>query len=395
MGGMMHKAGKILQHLTEAGAKSSQGMSSYNDKVGDRLIPASLLKTAKGIAFITVIKTGVLINICAGTGIIVAKGKDGKWTGPAAIGTGGLGFGFAAGLSSTDVVLVLCTDFAVKALCSKGSVKIGGSVQLAAGPFGRDLDANIAFGNRGVAPGYSYSYSKGLYVGGTLDGAIIMPRNDCNHEYYGQGVDSLDILTGVVKPPPGPELARLHLLLEQCVDGRQAGQPAPTPDGGVAAEGAVKYDDDWETRETNPSPPAPAPPPAPTAYAADSWQEVKGDAGSYWWNTQTNVTTPVGAPKPSAAASPADNIKLGADGVNVGGVNVRYGDAVEAGRFYGENKETCDKAAKVAYENRETIAVGAKVAYENKETIAAGAATAAKYGGQAAGMFGGTTTTKK
>jgi SH3 domain-containing YSC84-like protein 1 len=161
-------------------------------------IPASVLRHARGLAIMTVVKVGFGISGKGGQGVVVAR-NGGEWSGPSFIGTGGAGFGFQIGAQVTEFVFVLNNSDAVRAFSRDGNVTIGADVSAAAGPVGRDLQA-------GVTPRaaiYTYSRSKGLFAGASLEGAVIATQKDSNARYYGRPVRSGDILSGRVPPPKG------------------------------------------------------------------------------------------------------------------------------------------------------------------------------------------------
>ena len=121
-----------------------------------------LLRIARGLAFITVIKGGCLVSAKAGTGLVVARLPDGSWSAPSAIGTAGIGFGAQVGAEFTDYVILLNTPAAVDAFEGVGQVVIGASLSLAVGPIGREAMSQMHASDKGVAPAYSYSHSKGV-----------------------------------------------------------------------------------------------------------------------------------------------------------------------------------------------------------------------------------------
>jgi lipid-binding SYLF domain-containing protein len=166
--------------------------------VPEQAIPQAVLKDARGLAIMTVIKAGFGVSGHGGSGVVVARTKRG-WSGPSAIGTGGAGFGFQIGAEVTEFVFVLNTDAAVEAFSRDINVKLGGDISVAAGPIGRHIEVAIT----PVAAVYTYSRSQGLFAGISLDGAVIGARNDANAEYYGRAVTPTEILSGKIPPPPG------------------------------------------------------------------------------------------------------------------------------------------------------------------------------------------------
>lgn len=160
-------------------------------------IPTAVLRDAKGLAILTVLKAGFVISGEGGAGLVVSKLGKGNWSGPSAIGTGGAGFGFQVGAAVTEFVIVLNTAEAVDAFARGGNVSIGADLTAAIGPVGRNLSADVL----PVAAVYTYSRSQGLFAGVSLQGSVIATRDDANTEYYGRKVTPQEILSGKVKPP--------------------------------------------------------------------------------------------------------------------------------------------------------------------------------------------------
>ncbi len=172
-------------------------------EIPEQAIPQAVLREAKGLAILTVTKGGFIVSARGGTGIVVARTEKG-WSGPSAIGTGGMGFGFQAGVQVSELVIILNTPEAVAAFSKGGNVTLGGSLSVAAGPIGRDAEASLTLG----AAMYTYSRSQGLFAGISLDGTVIGTRDEANAEYYGKPVDARDILAGKVEPPAGANKLR-------------------------------------------------------------------------------------------------------------------------------------------------------------------------------------------
>jgi SH3 domain-containing YSC84-like protein 1 len=166
--------------------------------VPEKAIPQAVLKDARGLGIMTVIKAGFGFSGRGGKGVVVARTRNG-WSGPSAIGTGGVGFGLQIGAEVTEFVFILNTDAAVQAFSRDVNVTLGGDISVAAGPLGRNAEAGIT----PLAAIYTYSRSQGLFAGVSLEGTVIGTRNDANAEYYGRRVTPEEILSGKVPPPSG------------------------------------------------------------------------------------------------------------------------------------------------------------------------------------------------
>ncbi|KAK4190953.1 hypothetical protein QBC35DRAFT_471323 [Podospora australis] len=168
----------------------------------EKVIPPSVLASAKGLAILTVIKAGFLGSARFGSGLVVARLPDGSWSAPTAIATGGAGFGGQIGFELTDFVFILNDASAVKTFSQAGSLTLGGNVSIAAGPVGRNAEAAGAASLRSVAGIFSYSKTKGLFAGVSLEGSAIIERKDANAKLYGRQVSAKQLLTGAERPPP-------------------------------------------------------------------------------------------------------------------------------------------------------------------------------------------------
>ena len=169
-------------------------------EIPESAIPEVIMREARGLAILTLTKAGFVFSGRGGSGIVVAR-TDKGWSGPSAIGAGGMGFGFQAGAQVSELVIVLNTPDAVVAFAKGGNVTLGGAMSLAAGPVGRDLEGSMAVG----AVMYTYSRIQGLYAGVSLEGTVVYTRDEANAEFYGKPVQAKEILSGSVAPPAGAQ----------------------------------------------------------------------------------------------------------------------------------------------------------------------------------------------
>jgi SH3 domain-containing YSC84-like protein 1 len=167
-------------------------------EIPEKGIPPSVLKAAKGVAILTVTKGGFIGSVRGGSGVVVAR-TDKGWSGPSAIGTGGLGAGFQAGVEITEFVMILNTPDAVVAFSKQANVTLGGNLSISAGPVGRTAEASVAL----QSAIYSYSRSQGFFAGVSLEGTVIGVKDDYNQAYYGRPITAQEILSGKVQPPAG------------------------------------------------------------------------------------------------------------------------------------------------------------------------------------------------
>lgn len=168
----------------------------------DEDLPKEVLMQAQGIAFLTIVKFGIGVTYRGGTGLVMARlpGNQG-WSAPSAIGTVGVGWGAQLGAELTEFVILLNTKEAVEGFSGLGQVTLGAEIGIAAGPVGRRAGAAAASDAGSVQACYSYSRSKGLFIGISLEGAVIYARDDVNTKFYGSAVNRSDLLDGSVQQP--------------------------------------------------------------------------------------------------------------------------------------------------------------------------------------------------
>lgn len=136
-----------------------------------------------------------------GRGVAVCRTPNG-WGAPIFVAAEGGSFGYQAGGSSTDLILLFMNDRALSRLLAD-KFKLGGDATVAAGPVGRhaaaDTDVSL------TAEILSYSRSKGIFAGLSLDGTVVHAHKSGDESMYGPGVSRHDVLTGNA---PVPEAAR-------------------------------------------------------------------------------------------------------------------------------------------------------------------------------------------
>ncbi|XP_061693873.1 SH3 domain-containing YSC84-like protein 1 isoform X1 [Syngnathoides biaculeatus] len=183
------KVTKILRGFTE--------ISSGNGP--DKLIPAQVIASAEGLAIISVVKAGFVITARGGSGIVIARLADRRWSAPSAIAIAGLGGGFEIGVEISDLVIVLNHRRAIDAFTKGGNLTLGGNLTVAVGPMGRNVEADVTL--RNMAAVYTYCKSRGLFAGLSLEGSYLMERKDTNRKFYSQDLRASGILNGDVEPP--------------------------------------------------------------------------------------------------------------------------------------------------------------------------------------------------
>jgi lipid-binding SYLF domain-containing protein len=161
--------------------------------IPEKGIPTDLLRCCKAIAiFPNVLKGGFIFGATGGKGIICAHDPEtGKWSPPAFFTIGGGSWGLQAGIQSIDLILVIMSKRGLDGILTS-KVKLGGDIGIAAGPVGRRAEAGMDLLLK--AEILSYSRSKGLFAGLSLEGATIFSNSDANRAFYGKELSARDIL---------------------------------------------------------------------------------------------------------------------------------------------------------------------------------------------------------
>ncbi|KAL4562194.1 hypothetical protein LXL04_034392 [Taraxacum kok-saghyz] len=195
--------GQLMEHEIYKATNTIQGYSKVGYLRPEKSIPDMVLKQAKGLAIITIVKVGVMVTYNIGTGLVIARREDGSWSPPSAISTIGLGWGAQAGGELADLIIVLRTEEAVKTFTSDVHVSLGAGLSAAVGITGRTTEANVRAGSGGYATCYTYSCTKGAFVGCSLEGSIVVTRTRENSRFYGKEMMmSSEILLGSLPRPP-------------------------------------------------------------------------------------------------------------------------------------------------------------------------------------------------
>jgi lipid-binding SYLF domain-containing protein len=167
----------------------------------DKGIPHDLLDKAVCVGIVpSEVKFAFGVGGSFGRGVLVCrKGGNGKWDAPSMFTMGGASVGFQIGGEATDVVFLVMNPGGMKKLV-EDSVKLGAELSVAAGPVGRSADG--ATDAELHAEILSYSRSRGLFAGASLDGAVYKQDEDSNQKIYGHRVTAKEILIDGSVPTP-------------------------------------------------------------------------------------------------------------------------------------------------------------------------------------------------
>ena len=184
-------ANKEQERLEKSGVVMEEIMNTPEN------IPQEVLEKAECvIVFPSVLKLAVGFGGSYGRGAMVCRTGEhfnGAWGAPAMFALEGGSFGFQLGGQATDLVLLVMNDRGARSILSS-KVKLGADASAAAGPKGRDASADTDASLR--AEILSYSRSRGLFAGISLEGSTLRPDNDANEQIYGRKTSAKEIVLG-------------------------------------------------------------------------------------------------------------------------------------------------------------------------------------------------------
>jgi len=199
--GSLGWAGEQNKDVTERLEKATDVLNQMTS-APDKGIPEEVLGGAKCIAVIpNLVKGGFILGGKHGRGVATCRTEDG-WSAPAFISIGGGTAGLQIGIEGIDLIMVIMNHKGMEQLLSS-KFQLSGEGSAAAGPVGRHASAGTDW--KMDAEVLTYSRSKGIFAGLTLDGAVIEQDSDSTRSVYGRDVSFQSVLQGKVSTP---EIAR-------------------------------------------------------------------------------------------------------------------------------------------------------------------------------------------
>lgn len=198
---------------TKAGSEHDKALARLDDAskdlnqllaAPDNGIPEDVFAKAKCVAVVpSMVKGGFIFGAEHGRGVASCRLPNGGWSAPAFFVMTGGSWGLQIGAEGVDVTMLIMNDNGMNQLLS-AKFKVGGAVNASAGPVGRDASASTSW--KMDSEILTYSRSRGLFAGATLNGTAVKADDDGMRAYYGSAVGFRPVLTGQVKDPAAKDV---------------------------------------------------------------------------------------------------------------------------------------------------------------------------------------------
>lgn len=217
------------QYLEEETIRAATGVLTETMATPGSGIPQSMLSGAHGVAIIpNVIKGGFVVGARHGRGVLFLRDESGPWHAPVFVTLTGGNVGWQVGVQSSDIILVFKTAKSVQGILS-GKMTLGADAAAAAGPVGRQAAA--ATDGRLAAEIYTYSRSRGLFAGVSIDGSVLRMDQFATSAYYRSPAPGQPVTV-----PPSAER-----LTQMIASYAQPNAVAPTPSSPNPAPSLIHY----------------------------------------------------------------------------------------------------------------------------------------------------------
>lgn len=190
-----------------------QSIELLQELEGKEGLPAlrHALVQGKGVAiFPSVLNVAAGVGGMGGNGIVLVKDRENKWFGPSFVRLAGLSLGLQAGVEEVGIICVINDAEGLERFTGGAKFEFGADANAVAGPWGVDVDT--ARKEKGDAPIYTYTMSKGVFAGALINGAMIDAPESLNKEFWGRDITPDQALTMVADSRVQALIAELKKL---------------------------------------------------------------------------------------------------------------------------------------------------------------------------------------
>lgn len=217
-------AGSVREDSTERLQNSADVLKEIA-AAPDKGIPDEVVKSSKCIVVVPhLVKAGFIVGAKHGRGVAVCRTSTG-WSAPAFISVGGGSWGLQIGAEGVDLVMLVMNDSGLRHLLSS-KFEITGEGSAAAGPVGRHASAGTDWKLNTEL--LTYSRSRGIFAGLTLEGAVVEQDADATVAIYGNDIPFKKILVGeVAAPAPATPFLRAVAEISHQAKAQEAQEQTP------------------------------------------------------------------------------------------------------------------------------------------------------------------------
>lgn len=195
--------GSEPEQLVDRSRITFQSMMTDNQYPG----LVDLASRAKAIIIVpNLIRAGFFFGGRGGNAVMLVRDDNGKWSPPAFYTIGGMSFGLQFGGQTSELVIAVMTEKGLDSVMNR-EVTLGGDAGLAVGELGKGVDAATGLGMKSDM--YAFARSEGLFVGVSLEGSVIAPRQTWNQQFYGNDATPQSILTDRKSTSNAPGVAAI------------------------------------------------------------------------------------------------------------------------------------------------------------------------------------------
>lgn len=182
---------------------------SFQSMMGDNQYPGlvDLATRAKAIIVVpSLLRAAFFFGGRGGNAVMLVRGADGQWSPPAFYTLGGISWGLQFGGQSSELVITVMTEKGLNALLRR-QVTLGADAGVAIGELGKGVNAATGIGLKSDM--YAFARSEGLFVGVSLEGSVIAPRETWNQQVYGEQATPDSILVDRTSPSTSKAVAEI------------------------------------------------------------------------------------------------------------------------------------------------------------------------------------------
>ena len=161
------------------------------------------------------------------------------WSPPCAVGLGGMGWGFLVGGAVKDLIIFIFDTNSMDGMLGETGLRIGGQANLTLGPFGRNYQGDIGISTKGALGTFSVAFSKGAFLGLSVEGAVVGIRDGVNDHFYGKVTTPRGIINSEVSIPDG-KATLIDSVYEKLAKLAEGETHEPSEDETLASQVAAK-----------------------------------------------------------------------------------------------------------------------------------------------------------